>query len=406
MSRLLYRAVLSRRTAPSGDPGTPAAPSVVPVTGSGGGNPGTGLTQSGPGSATPPSPSLLDLTMATAAANGGWAQSQPPAVPPAPGTFPPDPAAPVPTTPAAHSLTAQEYAQYQQVVTERHQLAAERQQILEWAERAKQQIAQMQRPAAPTPAPTDTNEFGIPKWDRSLERFLDTDAQGNIVERPGSPAGLAARYVDYRHKVAEFQNAFATNPESALAPILGKLNERARQEAEAAIQARQAQEATRQFVHENHGWMYARDQAGGTARDWQGNPVMTDAGKAFYQIATQLESQGVKDRGLILSLATQAVLGQRYMAMQQAQVQPAAPVQQSAAPQYPAMPVVPGAVLQDPRQQFLNGQAAHAAPAFPPAAPAAAGLPATPAYGMPSLMDLNQAYAPQFGVNLNNGWAG
>lgn len=434
-------AVLTRWVRPSGDPGAPAQP-VAPA-GSGGGTPAPGSPPPGGGSARP-----MDLYAMTVAAGqaagtplGGPGTpvqpaptGQPPAVPQAtPAQFTPPAPQPAPQ-PAA--LPPDVQARIDGYERERQQFAAAYQRERDAADQLRARLGQQPTPTPAAPQ-VKRNEFGIPEWDRSLERFLEADANGVVTERAGAPPGTLARFNEFRHASREFQDRLYSDPAAALAPLLEKQKAEAREQAHLEYQQRQEVASANRFMHENQGWMF-QQQNGQVVRDWQGNVQLTPNGQQFYEHVSQLKGMGITAPSQQIALATRLMLADVYVRSQGQQPQPPPPQQPAPqtqpfqgqvpqAPQFnpqagasnmapvpqhppaPAMPLTGGPMTAEDvermRQSFLTGQAAAMAqpqaPYTPPNTPAAR----PPMNGQgPSLEAYNQHFAPAFGLNLKDGW--
>lgn len=193
----------------------------------------------------------------------------------------------------------------------------------QWAAWAQQQyVAQQhqarqpqQQPGQPAQPASNLNEFGVPKWNRALEKFLTQDPQtGEVRAAWGAPPGILAEYDAYMTARKEAINTLLDEPMKLLGPLIEKaLSTQGPQIADSRIQSVQERAFANNYVEANANWIF--EQANGQVKkDFMGRPVLSQLGQMFQQKVQQLHGLGVRDQQAIQQAAEEYVLGRVAMA--------------------------------------------------------------------------------------------
>jgi hypothetical protein len=183
---------------------------------------------------------------------------------------------------------------------------------------AEQQKAQ-QQPAAEEPYWPKP-----PEWDEAWREFLTTDAEGNVVARPGARPDLPQLFSRYTEHQRNCLRKLVTDPWAAVQPAAEKwgksILEQAKQEMQAMLQAAREEQFVNSVATDVQGDLFAVDPISG-----QRQP--TPWGSAYMQwvqVLDQLKVPTVHQHALAMA-ATQHL---RQPAGQQPQQAAAAPTPQ------------------------------------------------------------------------------
>jgi hypothetical protein len=123
------------------------------------------------------------------------------------------------------------------------------------------------------------------------------DAAGNLTVRPGAPADVLPKYLNYHAYRRDFAEKFLSDPGKALAPLIQEaVATQAQQLLDSHLKAYDAQSYSRQFVATNAAWLHQHDVAGNPLRDpVTGNPVLSPAGARFRDYVLAAEALGIQD---------------------------------------------------------------------------------------------------------------
>lgn len=231
-----------------------------------------------------------------------------------------------------------EYAQLQ--TQQQAQLAQQYQQLqqqLAWQQHAQQQAAQQQaqlaQQAPHTPAQPEHPAWPKPpEWDPAWEQLLTTDAEGNIVARPGARPDLPQLYQQHRAHVAGVMRELSHDPlsflqktgfdraiETRLQERIAKAEAEMEQKLQQRLAAHQEQQFGQQFAQQHGRWMFQQAPNGQTVfNPVTGQPAFSAEGQQVVQLAQQLAANGLSNPQLAMQLAYRMVSGAGSVAEQAA----------------------------------------------------------------------------------------
>lgn len=158
-------------------------------------------------------------------------------------------------------------------------------------------------------------EWQVPEFDERWISLVDRDAAtGSIFAKPGVPIEIAQKVSDYLQWKAKFD----LNPMSVIMPAIEHQAKQLADQRFGELYAQREQAAQVQSITESHAdWLYQKDQAGRTATDYQGRPMLTPAGARYAQFVDAYAKAGVRDVRLQDQFARQAVAGELALAQGQ-----------------------------------------------------------------------------------------
>jgi hypothetical protein len=225
---------------------------------------------------------------------------------------------------------------------------------------------------APAAAPAKVNALGVPELDPNIAFWVAEDAQGNLVERPGSPPGMLAAYQQHQRSYGQFLKKFASDPAAALAPLLATIKAEAAKEARESVMT-EAQRAAQgrsadQIIQQNSNWAFEKDAAGNPVvvvdhLTGQQNYKYTEGGQLWVGHVQTLQKAGLTDPATIDKYAQAMTFFDTYRAANPPGAPAAAPGTAPAAPAAPAAPT--NASLKDAFLNRIPGQNPSGIPAPP-----------------------------------------
>lgn len=233
-----------------------------------------------------------------------------------------------PTGAPAAPQQAQQPATFDQLLAANPHLVPQYNAMMQYALAHQRAMYEQQRQPAPqqgqpaAPAGPALNAFGVPKFDKTLMKYITEGPNGDLQVSPYAPPGTLHAYEQYVTARREAFERLLDDPEKALEGILEKyVAQRGPQIADQRIQGVQTQAYVGNFLNDpQNSWLY---QPGVT--NWNGQKKLSEAGQYFYDVVRQLDSMGVKDPTQQVAIGRQLT----YAALSQAQQRAAAAAQQN-----------------------------------------------------------------------------
>lgn len=171
-------------------------------------------------------------------------------------------------------------------------LAQYGQRYLQHAAGFEQYLAQQQQQAQQQPK---SRFWNAPEWNPTWRNLVQRDESGNLIAAPGAPPDVLPKYLAFEQYRRDFADRLTTDPESTLSPFV---DERARQIASQIVQdnlaAMREEYQASAFIQQHSGWLHAKDANGHVVRDFNGRPVLSEAGKRFRGYVEEAEQLGVR----------------------------------------------------------------------------------------------------------------
>lgn len=169
--------------------------------------------------------------------------------------------------------------------------------------RLQMQVAQ-QVPAQTAPAtqPAAQGWWNAPRGNEQLrQQFVMGRAEnGDVQWKPNTPQQVISEYEAEEAHYRDWANKLIRNPDQALKPfednILAAVERKIQETIESHQQRQQAETFVQQQLRDNEDVFYQKDPVTQQIRqDFQGQPMLTEAGVRFDSILGELERSGLKD---------------------------------------------------------------------------------------------------------------
>lgn len=155
-----------------------------------------------------------------------------------------------------------------------------------------------------------------PEWDPRLEQFLDYDADGNLIVKGINDPTLPTRYLERKRWERDALMRLLSGPYEVIEPKLKKAISAAVEEAvekskqwfNEQFSKEKDERFVNAFLQANEQALYRCDGNGRPITDPRtGQPILTDAGKKFFDKVAELQNAGIKDTVLATHYALQMV---------------------------------------------------------------------------------------------------